>query len=387
MSDFGRQARYAHGIRTFAREESRDAMPPPALPIKILRPAPPFVSNMNAQAFQPATYPGQTNPANLMTPSQEDSDFFVKGDLQGFRLGSDSEDYPTISSNHPDTAFHLMRPRGYPLQSKTENYEAHRVPARQIHDPCVQQSRTFEERESAAAVGINHTSKASSAVSRVLNYPNSYASSNHSMPSDIEGDHDGFPGPVDNLLVQNPTQYNGRLVNDGELDQNTLYVPARQQHTSYNISPSRSRISLLPPTPSLVHKNTPSRRSGIFVNARSSSSLSQLPASLRPHREPLGLRTNNIQGSLKSPFFSSRQNTSSIAQTHASSYPPSLQVPRDVRGSFQGHHAQARPQSTRVNQQAINGLSFISTPRNTSSYDGTYAKNLFSTSGRRCTQR
>ena len=382
-SDAVYDQRYVPGGHTFQRGESRNAMPPPALPM----PFPAKASSVapNVQAYATPNSRGHINPTNRvpqhevpgdntpLTPRfshySRQTDYLASAPSHGFEVGSglrspsvvdrrSASEYRDRNAHYYDTwrsvpeTLHGTQPQSrrvdQPYQRQQSSFEqgAPRT-ASFVWTPYQPQQSSFED-TTMTAIGVNapfHAPAFRNSPTRA--YPHSY--STNPQTSSTNRLSDIFRGPAESFHHQRTSH-----LHDGELDQKYYQMPARSNQRTVYISPDRPRLTLPPQTPTIMRNGvTPNRRTGTGMSNNIRSSTAQMPTPARYHREPLGVRSSNQQSSVASPFFGREQ----------------VQQPRPA------------PRAMTASLQVINGLSFIQDPRTGNTSDS------YPAGGRRPVQR
>lgn len=247
------------------------------------------------------------------------------------RREQDNLYYPSKSSLSPLEGFEWP---GQPLGAGSSQ------PGRSSFDDsrATDMSRPQMERQSYLFPSQDRGEEVTLQDRNVLNqwYPGQ-SSSNHSGGSQIS------PLNLATLPHRQPF-FSGQARNDGELDNILHPTPQRPIYRPASVSPNRGRITL-PPTP----RNTSDRNlnahssAGLLSHVRSSSTIVNMPTptSTASHRQQLGISSSTGPSVSSSPYFSSRN-----------IIPPHQQQPTQRPYSTTLSH----PNGSRNNDQSVRSL-------------------------------
>lgn len=235
LDPLGNNGRSSDGVQIGRPIESRDMMPPPPLP---LPKRPRLESQLSNIQNQPFSTP---NPrADLREVHADDSSSTIR---QGQKLT-----------------------------------DAHRE---QSHMPFIQERQDFGENLPSGELSMHgyppkgrNTPFGLPAKQSDRNYGVGPTYPDHSSMTSSRSTDKG-------RLLAPRTSNDSATLQDGELDRQFLYTQQQNPPARLTPSPSRNRLTLPPPPPTINRKNSPSRQ-GLFANIRSSASSESLP-----HRQPL----------------------------------------------------------------------------------------------------
>ncbi len=261
------------------RVESRDIMPPPALPIHNRSGHQSRPSNVPNQPFSTPNRRG--NISSHRRVFQEQGSSQISGlNTQGYEVGSHLA--ANLHESHSDAT----------IRSSTGQYKRrsqHVSDAQDEQSPWPFHQEELDDgenlpsrdlpRDGRPAVGMNNPFRSPISRSDRLH------SSGPARPNQSLATTDRSPHRP-SQLAQGISDLSS-TIQDGELDRQLLYPRLQHQSARFTPSPLRQRLTLPPPPPT-ISRNDNASRQGLFANIDSSA-----PSGPLPHRQPLAFISAN----------------------------------------------------------------------------------------------